>query len=129
MQREYGKKPFQNGFHEVAAWEKKVRGNIVPVKDLRYFFVVETVLNGHEIVVAEESICVLNVLSSRNNKSEMPGMFSSKNADKTERGRNVVSCRRERGEEEAAWMEEEARSIFCDSTMHLSVTAGGAAVR
>ena len=94
----------------------------MPVKDLCYSSVVETVLKGHEIVVAEKSIFALIFWSSYNNKVEMRGIFPSKNADK--RSVEGMSCKltRRRG---GGSLEEEARSIFCDSTMHLGVTAGG----
>ena len=42
------KRAFEKAFTTyAAAWEKKVRGNIVPVKDLFYSSVVETVLKGY----------------------------------------------------------------------------------
>ena len=93
----------------------------MPVKDLCYSSVVETVLKGHEIVVAEQGICSLIFWSSYNNKVEMRGIFPSKNADK--RSVEGMSCKltRRRG---GGSLEEEARSIFCDPTMHFGVTAG-----
>ena len=93
----------------------------MPVKDLCYSSVVETVLKGHEIVVAEQSICSLIFWSSYNNKVEMPGIFPSKNADK--RSVEGMSCNVDEKERRRE-LEEEARSIFCDLAMHLSVTAG-----